>query len=369
VSAFGRGYDEGSEEYQMRQSLFEASAQAVQAQNGRSGSSWRATLNHLADRTEAELLQLRGRRGRWNGRSAWVAGGSSLLQQGERASMHRRNQNVSALSAPLPESVDWKQLQSLQEIPDQGACGSCWAIATAAVLSAGYEIANGNADRTFSAQELVDCTPNKDACGGTGGCDGATMELGLHYVQQHGLSEDATWPYIGKSENVGGGCPAKQGMFQSFLQQRQLGSGGGSVGMQSWSKLAENKQEPLMRAVLLGPVGISAAAADWQLYSSGVFDGCERDAVVDHAVVLTGFGQDSDGGSYWSIRNSWGPSWGENGYIRLRRFDTDEGEEGHCGVDNRPKDGTACKPYPDQVPVCGMCGILYDSVAAHFKKL
>lgn len=270
---------------------------------------------------------------------------------------------------PLPESVEWKQLQSLSEIPDQGACGSCWAIATAAVLAARYEIANGNAGRTFSAQELVDCTPNENACGGTGGCDGATMELGLDYVLQHGLAEDASRPYLGRSDNTGLGCQGQQGSFLQALRGFQSsGAGGGAIGMQSWSKLPENKQEPLMRAVLSGPVGISAAARDWQLYFSGVFDSCDRDAVVDHAVVLTGYGEDPAGGKFYTIRNSWGPSWGENGYIRLRRLGTDEGEAGHCGVDGAPKEGTACRPYPDSVPVCGMCGILYDSVVPYMKK-
>jgi len=77
---------------------------------------------------------------------------------------------------------------------------------------------------------------------------------------------------------------------------------------------------------------------------------------IDHAVQLVGYGTDASGGDYWLVRNSWNAGWGESGYIRIARPSTPP-----CGVDPTPGDGTACKPYPPNITVCGMCGILSDS--------
>ena len=57
-------------------------------------------------------------------------------------------------------------------------------------------------------------------------------------------------------------------------------------------------------------------------------------------------------------RNSWTPLWGENGYIRLKRYANEE----HCGIDLNPLDGNGCKGGPDRVKVCGQNGVLYDGV-------
>merc|ERR1711953_940415 len=91
-------------------------------------------------------------------------------------------------------------------------------------------------------------------------------------------------------------------------------------------------------------------------YSGGVLSNC-NDYVMDHAVQLVGYGTDS-GKDYWLVRNSWGGSWGEQGYIRMQRYG--EGKE-PCGVDNKPQDGDACKGDTDPRTYCGECGILSSS--------
>jgi len=87
-----------------------------------------------------------------------------------------------------------------------------------------------------------------------------------------------------------------------------------------------------------------------------VFIRCDQKSVdIDHVVQLVGYGVDPSLGSYWLIRNSWGSSWGEDGYIRLAR-----NSKATCGTDNSPQDGTGCNGGPPSVTVCGECGILYD---------
>eukprot|EP00420_Gonyaulax_spinifera_P036775 CAMPEP_0197884472 /NCGR_PEP_ID=MMETSP1439-20131203/10911_1 /TAXON_ID=66791 /ORGANISM="Gonyaulax spinifera, Strain CCMP409" /LENGTH=147 /DNA_ID=CAMNT_0043504205 /DNA_START=29 /DNA_END=470 /DNA_ORIENTATION=+ len=111
-----------------------------------------------------------------------------------------------------------------------------------------------------------------------------------------------------------------------------------------------------MAVATKGPVVISVDASPWGEYKSGIFTDCSINATVNHAVLLVGYGRDEKYNlDYWLIRNSWG-DWGEGGYIRLQRHESDSGEAGHCGVDKDPKAGVACDGSPKSVPVCGIAG-------------
>jgi cathepsin L len=284
--------------------------------------------------------------------------------------------------------VSWAFLNSTKRHFNQGSCGSCWAIASAVLLEAHSEIhAAEGKGRTFSAQELVSCVPNPKHCGGTGGCEGATIELAMEWTIRHGLSDDVAAPYKG----VDGECLAeKQGGGLSLLQIRDR-SGvrsdapteenvaenehdasvmpGSQFGMLGWERLPENDYSAMLHALQEGPVGISVAASDWFDYSHGVFDKCIKDSVIDHAVVLIGYGQTEDpaGDGYWLLKNSWGLEWGEHGSMRLMRKTGEEDEGGWCGVDRQPELGSGCVGGPSEVKVCGTCGILYDAVVPHWQ--
>jgi len=258
--------------------------------------------------------------------------------------------NISA----LPEKKDWMHLKSAHKVKDQGSCGSCWAVSTASMLDAHSEIYNKKA-RSFSAQQIVECTPNPRACGGTGGCEGATVELGMDYIVKNGLATEEESPYYGRDK----ACTA----IPQKTMLSKIG-GGASFGLLGYKTLPSNVDAPLADAVArYGPVAISAAAGPWFEYSSGIFDGCSKNSVIDHAITLFGYGKEK-AKKYWLIRNSWGPSWGENGFIRLLRHDENEK---YCGTDNNNQEGVGCKDDPKTVTVCGMCGMLYDSVVPHFK--
>lgn len=71
----------------------------------------------------------------------------------------------------------------------------------------------------------------------------------------------------------------------------------------------------------VGPVAISVDASSWSGYNGGVYSGCDYSSNIDidHAVVAVGYGTDATLGDYWIVRNSWTDSWGENGYIRVKR--------------------------------------------------
>jgi len=370
IQEHGRTYRRGSREYEARQALFDARVAQLERHNSRPSRLWTAGINHLTDRTDEELAQLRG----WRGVAAPRHGRTFL----DFSHYHKSAMFLSVSTRIYSETVSWTHLNSTNIIVDQGACGSCWAIASATVLAAHSEIYKGDAPRSFSAQQLVSCVSNPYSCGGKGGCDGATVELALDHVMRYGLSDENAIPYEAKTSTCT--LPASMqflGMTSPKQSIAELTTPGQHVadasmagtlfGMRGWTRLPENKYEPLMRAISdRGPVAISVAALTWSSYRSGIFDNCVKDAVVDHAVTLIGFGYDhSIVQKYWHIQNSWGSGWGEGGTIRLLRRESDEAE--YCGIDRQPEVGTGCMGGPPEVQVCGMCGILYDSVVPHFE--
>jgi len=278
-------------------------------------------------------------------------------------------------SVALPVEMNWGHLPYLQNIhEDQGGCGSCWAFATTTMLQANAEINGFN--RTFSPQELVNCVPNPANCGGSGGCQGNIVELAMNWVVNNGLETTENVPYTGRDEvcgkNAGTAAMVSVGNQREDLEEilasgfhaASAGSAGASLGLKGWELLPSNQYEPLLRAVVeRGPVAISAAASQWGPYGGGIFDSCGRNSIVNHAVTLIGYGRETD--NYWIIRNSWGSYWGESGNIRVFRHD-ENSPDMYCGTDHYPEYGLGCDGGPGEVTVCGMCGILYDSVVAHF---
>lgn len=191
--------------------------------------------------------------------------------------------------------------------------------------------------------------------------------------------------------------PAHHGFYSGSSPEGEpapsSGLGGILFGMHGYKMLERNKEQPLLMALYQhGPVATSTAAGNWFEYSRGIFDGCPKDVVVDHAVTLYGFGEQrvhseplmpiltsSRGESpkfeaksnvkmYWLIRNSWGRSWGEEGFIRMLRYG-DGKDDAHCGTDTDNAAGTGCKGDAKTVTVCGMCGFLWDSVVPHFHPV
>jgi len=366
IQQYNREYREGSDEYDHRRAIYEKRVKEADQLNLRPRRLWTAGINHLTDWTDEELRRLRGWKGVAGPRVGSVSrhsGGMSLRQ--------------TARASPLPEEISWAHLNATNSIRNQGSCGSCWAIASVLSLEANNEIHRKNG-RTFSAQELVNCVPNNHHCGGSGGCDGATVELALDYALKHGLSDNSETPYAGVDlkcskdlsllEGVGETDDLEHFLAAGVHSASEHSRGPSAFGLVGWERLPENKYEPLMRAVVeRGPVAVSVAATAWSSYILGVFNHCDVDAVIDHAVTLIGYGRDDDlKEKFWLIQNSWGNDWGEHGLIRILRRDSDETE---CGVDHQPEDGTGCDGGPTQVPVCGMCGILYDSVVPHFAKV
>jgi len=245
----------------------------------------------------------------------------------------------------LPEYIDWRDAGVVTAVKDQGRCGSCWSFATAEATESYFALKTNGILHVLSEQQILDCTPNPQHCGGSGGCGGGTAELAWDRIKaMGGLSSEWTYPYV---SYFGAGQTCKMTEVMPVVK------------VTGYVNLPTNEYDPLMNQVgTVGPVAISVDASTWSAYESGVFNGCNQtNPDIDHAVLLVGYGTDDTLGDYWLVRNSWGPAWGEMGYIRLKRSSVIQ-----CGTDTTPDDGDGCDGGPPTVKVCGTCGILYDGV-------
>lgn len=364
VHTHDRRYQQGTVEYEQRMALFQKRLLAIERFNSRPLGLWMAGINKFADRTDEELAPLRG----WKRSLAATTGNLGSKPLNFLAT-------TADFSSELPTSISYKDRHNAF-IRDQGGCGSCWAITAATTLSYHSELYASNL--TFSPQELVSCVPNRKHCGGTGGCDGATVELAMQYITARGLTEPLTTSYTATTGNCEVPLLADEiealSNFSSVPQtyKAPADSPGRSFGLTGWQKLQPNAYMPLIVALYTrGPAAVTIAGSSLSFYESGIFD-CQdpftshSDWIINHAVTLIGYGTDEDSGKkYWLVQNSWGPDWGEGGMVRILRHDD---EEAHCGVDSDPQAGSACDGEIEPVTVCGTCGILSDSVLPIFER-
>ena len=310
-------------EYDERKAVYTAALAKIKAHNSDPTHTWKMGLSPHADKTEAEWKAMKG----YNRHQAFNAPNPSLGLLGRAAPLAIED---------LPDRVDWREKGVVSDVKDQGGCGSCWAFSATEVVESAVAIATGTLKK-LAPQQYVDCAPNPDDCGGTGGCEGSTQWLAFNYSVGAGLAAESDYPYRGRD----GMCKAQMAA---------------SAHISGYQRLPANDYAALMNAVAtVGPVAISVDAG-WMMYEEGVYSSA-CGSTIDHAVGLVGYGSDN-GEDYWLVRNSWGSGWGEKGYIRIKRFG--EGKE-PCKTDKQPGEGTGCKGGPSTMQVCGLCGIMSDS--------
>jgi cathepsin L len=323
---FGKDYPNHADRM-LHKEIFTSNLAKVIAHNADTASSYKMAVNQFTDMTTQEFQRMKGY--------------SMSMAASRRLEMPTAELPTLSLK-DLPKSVDWRTKNIVTPVKNQGACGSCWAFAATEEIESVVAQNTGKLLQ-LSPQNVVSCTPNPDKCGGTGGCAGATAELAFQYVADKGIASNADYPYRG----VTGTC-------DETIKK--------SAHIQSFVKLPENNYTALMIAVAtIGPIAVSVDASVWGGYGRGVFTGCPKpgqNVDIDHAVQLVGYGTDNNK-DYWLVRNSWGGSWGEGGYIRIERHS--DGSSKWCNTDKTPGDGSGCQGGPPQVTVCGSCGIWYDT--------
>ena len=205
----------------------------------------------------------------------------------------------------VPTRMDWREHNAVTDVKDQGQCGSCWSFSTTGAVE-GLVSIKQNDLTPLSEQQLVDCSRSY----GNNGCYGGLMTSAFDYVMDNkGLCTETEYPYTAK----GGTCQKCMADSDSFLTGcSEVSSGDENSVIQALS------QQPLA-------VAIQADTFDFQHYKNGVFNSTAcYTGQLDHGVLLVAYDQDT-----MTIKNSWGTSWGDGGYITMARTDD---QVGMCGV-------------------------------------
>ena len=223
----------------------------------------------------------------------------------------------SSTSASLPGALDWRSENAVTGVKDQGQCGSCWSFSATGAMEGAWSIATGSLV-SLSEQQLVDCSAGRTY--GNHGCNGGLMDGAFKYAIDNGMCSESSYPYTSGTSKTGGTCETCTSV----------------VTMSSCVDVTANNQVHLKEAVARGPVSIAIEADTkaFQLYKSGVLTGDACGTNLDHGVLIVGYGSES-GSEYWLVKNSWGTSWGDNGYIKIGRSDSTN-DPGVCGIAMQP---------------------------------
>merc|ERR1712070_1340603 len=214
-------------------------------------------------------------------------------------------------------------------VKNQQQCGSCWAFSTTGSMEGAYQIASGKLE-SLSEEDLVQCDHNGDQ-----GCSGGLMDNAFTWVSENGICSESSYPYTSGSGRTGTcqkGCSPV-------------------VTITGHTDVPAMDEDALKAAVSKHPVSVAIEAdkSAFQLYRSGVLDSSSCGTNLDHGVLVVGYGT-LDGKDYWKVKNSWGGSWGLDGYVLMA-----EGKN-MCGIAQQPSYPTGASglgpvtPTPAPVP-------------------
>jgi len=289
VGQFNKAYT--ADAFFFRYGIFKSNLDMIREHNSK-GLSWTLGVNQFADMTAAEFEG-------FVGQFPQPPTTSTAVPQ-------------RLVDAAVPTALEWGDKGAVAAIKDQGQCGSCWAFATSAVVESWWFIKNGLTGKIqdLSAQQLVDCS--KDTCYG---CQGGWPYKALEYVEAKGL---CSWTGYGPYTARDGTC--------KDTQCTPVVTPGAMTGY-----LNVSGEPGILQALQQGPVSVlvEADTSAFQFYHSGVLDNPACGSQIDHAILATGYGV-LNGKNFWNVKNSWGSSWGDKGYIKIVR------DKKMCAIDQGP---------------------------------
>lgn len=319
-----------NEELEYRYSIFKKNYDHINGAN-KVASSWQLGLNQFADLTAQEFKE-------------------KYLMKYSLNINHlppKKLITINNTTTSLPSSFDWRVDNAtavVTSVKDQGSVGTCWAFSTIGNIE-GQNALKTNNLIDLSVEYLVDCDGSYDPtskqadCGVFGGWPSLAYQF---IINSGGVPSDDDWPYCCGT----GDCyPCMEGPIsycgppptycdkeipQKCPEMKPVAS------ITSWSDISTNEADIAQALVERGPLSVLLDATELSFYKSGVWTGyisgtspllgCKDN--LDHAVLLVGFGTDSNGVDYWTVKNSWGESWGENGYFRIIRG------QSACGINS-----------------------------------
>ncbi|TSK18013.1 Pro-cathepsin H [Bagarius yarrelli] len=283
------------DEYYERLNIFIENKKKIDAHNA-GNHKFRMGLNQFSDMTFAEFKKF------------------YLLKEPQECSATKGNHVRGA--GLYPDSIDWRKKGNyVTEVKNQGACGSCWTFSTTGCLESVTAIATGKLP-VLAEQQLVDCA----GAFNNHGCSGGLPSQAFEYIMYNkGIMTENDYPYVGKD----GPCRFNPKLAAAFVKDVV--------------NITKYDETGIVDAVArLNPVSIAfEVVSDFMLYKDGVYTSTEcrnTTETVNHAVLAVGYGEKNDT-PYWIVKNSWGPTWGIDGYFYINRGNN------MCGL-------AACASYP-----------------------
>ncbi len=216
----------------------------------------------------------------------------------------------------LPDAFDWRNVNGVDwttPIRDQiqDKCGSCWAFGALGALESNYKIWMNLSDETvdFSEQYILSCSP--------GSCDGWYLSSTLGWIRHHGIISENCMPY---EANDTVPCESKCETWRDEL-----------VGIIDYTKISRGDISAIQDALLTYgplPATMNVYGDFYPEWNGGVYQQQSDEYVFGHVITIVGFDNnwgDEDEG-YWICKNSWGSSWGEDGWFRIAY--------GECNIEN-----------------------------------
>jgi len=212
------------------------------------------------------------------------------------------------LKPTVPATWDWRAKGVVTKVKNQGQCGSCWSFSATGSMEGAWVI-SGQKLTSLSEQNLIDCSTAQ----GNEGCNGGLMDQAFQYViSNHGIDTEASYPYTATGPNQ---CEFTRNHVGSIIQ--------------GFHDVKSGSESELLEATYQQPtsVAIDASHMSFQFYNGGVYNepACSS-TQLDHGVLSIGFGS-LQGKDYWLVKNSWGASWGLQGYIMMSR-----NKNNQCGI-------------------------------------
>jgi len=292
-TTFGKKYESIHEET-MRKNIFVTNLKGIEMHNylyEKGVKHFKVGVNEFSDMDHSEFVQtMNGYKGKSEARGDKMAYLSPLVD------------------FKLPETVDWRDKGYVTPVKNQGQCGSCWAFSSTGSLE-GQHFRKTGTMVSLSEQNLVDCSTKY----GNNGCEGGLMDNAFQYIKENdGIDTEESYPYQADDEKC------------KFKSKNVGATDSGFVDIPS------GDEDKLKEAVAtVGPisVAIDASHMSFQTYQEGIYDEemCSSTS-LDHGVLIVGYGT-KDGQDYWLVKNSWGESWGVNGYIYMSR-----NKDNQCGI-------------------------------------
>jgi cathepsin H len=261
--------------------------------------SWTQGINDYSDLTFEQFAALR------------------LMAPQNCSATHNLKVSDSFKNLGIPESFEWNNFGVVTPVKNQASCGSCWTFSTVGSLEAFWNIQNKGKNVTFSEQQLVDCAGDFNNFG----CSGGLPSQAFEYIRHAGgIQTDLTYTY----KAVNQVCAADKTKYV------------GQVKYGSYNITEGDEVELAERLYIAGPIAISFQVINgFKNYMTGVYSvaGCGKTTQdINHAVLATGYGTEN-GMKFWNVKNSWGTSFGNQGYFKIER------EKNMCAI-------AMCNSYP-----------------------